>query len=382
MIKSNIDLNVKGYKVALSKRLLFYKGDTFYLTFSIANTIIDEIDSVEVVNGVLPLTSNVSAYMLLGSDKMTGTIIENNRIRFKIEKEYTEEIGVHYLQLVIVELDEFGEKEILHTPKFAYEVQEPLAYIGDIEDEVAKVDYAIVDKSRVYSLNDDVSEEEVTIGFELWESGEIISKKKLNQMVNILWEHEQKLEELLYKPITVNLSLSKTMVEIGDIVSDLKATWTYNKPPIYQSFNGIVLDNSIRSYSISTNVTTNTTYNLQAKDSKTTINRSVSINFYNGKYYGTSPIPSIYDSSFIMSLNKVLTNNRNGNFTVNCLENNYIYFAIPTRFGKPTFNVGGFEGGFVLVDTIVFTNKFGYTEDYNIYKSENENLGNTTVLVS
>ena len=160
MIKSNIDLNVKGYKVTLSKRLLFYKGDTFYLTFSIANTIIDEIDSVEVVNGVLPLTSNVSAYMLLGSDKMTGTIIENNRIRFKIEKEYTEEIGVHYLQLVIVELDEFGEKEILHTPKFAYEVQEPLAYIGDIEDDVAKVDYAIVDKSRVYSLNDDVSEEE------------------------------------------------------------------------------------------------------------------------------------------------------------------------------------------------------------------------------
>ena len=66
MIKSNIDLNVKGYKVVLSKRLLFYKGDTFYLTFSIANTIIDEIDSVEVVNGILPLTSNVSAYMLLG----------------------------------------------------------------------------------------------------------------------------------------------------------------------------------------------------------------------------------------------------------------------------------------------------------------------------
>ena len=381
MIKSNIDLNVKGYKVTLSKRLLFYRGDTFYLTFSIADTIIDEIDSVQVIDGILPLTPNVKAYMLVGSDKVDGTIIENNRIRFKINEEYTKNVGTYYLQLVIVELDEFGEKEIIHTPQFMYEVRDPIGDINNIDD-IAKVDYAIVDKSTVYGLSDDTGEETVTIGFELWESGEIISKKKLNQMVNILWEHELKLEELLYKPITASLSLSKTIVEIGDVITDLKATWSYNKTPIYQSFNGYVLDNSIRSYDIPTAVSTNTTYKLEAKDNKTTINKSVSINFYNGKYYGASPVPSTYDSDFIMSLNKTLTNNKNGSFSVNCLANNYIYFAIPTRFGKPIFNVGGFEGGFDLVATISFTNKFGYTEDYNIYKSENENLGNTTVLIS
>ena len=54
---------------------------------------------------------------------------------------------------------------------------------------------------------------------------------------------------------------------------------------------------------------------------------------------------------------------------------------VPTRFGVPKFTVGGFEGGFSLVATIDFTNSSNYTEPYNIYKSENSNLGNTTVNV-
>ena len=81
MIKSNIDINVKGYKAILDKKIQVYQGDTFYLTFQLSDTIIDEIDSVKVKDGVLPVTEDIEAYMLVGNDKVDGTLIENNRYR-------------------------------------------------------------------------------------------------------------------------------------------------------------------------------------------------------------------------------------------------------------------------------------------------------------
>lgn len=413
MIKSNIDINVKGYKAILDKKIQVYQGDTFYLTFQLSDTIIDEIDSVKVKeDGVLPLTEDIEAYMLVGSDKVEGTLIENNRIIFKLKQQYTKEVGTYYLQIVVVEIDEDGEKEIVHTPEFPYEVKEAIGLLDipeepDIppkppEDDYARVDKALVDKGIVasaslFDLDADVKNIEITIDYlqdklegGRWYSGEVITELKLNQMWGVSDNHEGRLrtiesalDELMYKPITItSLSLSKTIAEMGEVVTDLKATWIYNKSPTTQSFDGITLDNAVRSYDIIGEITSNKSYRLTASDGKTNVSRNVGINFYNGKYYGATLEPAGYDSGFIMTLNKQLTNNKNGDFSVNCMTNQYIYFAIPTRFGKPTFKVGGFEGGFVLVNTIKFTNKFGYTEDYNIYKSENESLGNTTVSIS
>lgn len=413
MIKSNIDINVKGYKAILDKKIQVYQGDTFYLTFQLSDTIIDEIDSVKVKeDGVLPLTEDIEAYMLVGSDKVEGTLIENNRIVFKLKQQYTKEVGTYYLQIVVVEIDEDGEKEIVHTPEFPYEVKEAIGLLDipeepDIppkppEDDYARVDKALVDKGIVasaslFDLEADVKNIEITIDYlqdklegGRWYSGEVITELKLNQMWGVSDNHEGRLrtiesalDELMYKPITItSLSLSKTIAEMGEVVTDLKATWIYNKSPTTQSFDGITLDNAVRSYDIIGEITSNKSYRLTASDGKTNVSRNVGINFYNGKYYGATLEPAGYDSGFIMTLNKQLTNNKNGDFSVNCMTNQYIYFAIPTRFGKPTFKVGGFEGGFVLVNTIKFTNKFGYTEDYNIYKSENESLGNTTVSIS
>ena len=81
-----------------------------------------------------------------------------------------------------------------------------------------------------------------------------------------------------------------------------------------------------------------------------------------------------------MKLTKTLTNSRQNTFSVSCGDGQYVYFAIPTHFGTPTFSVGGFSRGFVKVSTLDFTNKFGYTEPYDIWKSENSNLGNILVL--
>ena len=412
MIRSDIDLSVKGYKVALDKKIKVYQGDTFYLTFQLADTIIDEIDSVKVVDGVLPLTPDIEAYMLVGNDKVDGTVIENNRVVFKLKKEYTQEVGIHQLQIVITEIDEEGEREIVHTPEFNYEVkeaigifEEPEPIIPDVppptpSEDYARVDYAITNESMVakaslFDLEGDIKNEEIVITYLTdkleggrWYSGEVITELKLNQMWWVSDDHEGRLrtiesalDELMYKPITASLSLSRTLAEMGEIVTGLRATWSYNKSPTTQSFNGVTLANTVRSYDITDTVTTNKSYTLRASDGKTTISPSVGINFYNGKYYGATAIPSTYDSNFILTLTKKLVNGRTGNFTVNCGAGQYIFFAIPARFGSPSFYVGGFEGGFGLVATISFTNSFGYKEDYNIYKSENGNLGNTTVEV-
>ena len=62
-------------------------------------------------------------------------------------------------------------------------------------------------------------------------------------------------------------------------------------------------------------------------------------------------------------------------------DSQYIYYAIPTKYGDCTFSVNGFVGGFSKVAMITYTNTYNHTENYDIYMSDNPNLGNTTVVI-
>ena len=84
---------------------------------------------------------------------------------------------------------------------------------------------------------------------------------------------------------------------------------------------------------------------------------------------------------FVKGLQKALTGSKSRDFTVNATEGQYIYYAIPTRFGTPAFFVGGFEGGFAKLKTFDFTNASGYKESYDVYRSDNASLGSTKVTV-
>jgi hypothetical protein len=376
-------LEINGYKATTSNKLKFYKGDRLKLSFSIANSIISEIDSEQVIDGILPITENIQALMIIKDKKVVGTIIEDNKIVFDFKPEY-QEIGINQFQLVIIEINDNGEKEILHTPPFKIEVAEPIGNYEDTEidiEEVARVGYAVVGKSRVAKEVDLYAEIDARYNMTVWETGDLITAAKLNNIEQALLEHAQKLDELLYKAITItSFNISKTLAEIGELVSNLKLTWSYSKEPTVQKLDGNILDNSIRDHIITSNITSNKTFKLEVSDGKTTVSKTTSINFYNGRYYGVSNSET-YDSDFILSLNKTLTNSRACSFTVGCGQGQYIFFAIPTRFGTPTFVVGGFEGGFSLISTMDFTNSSNYTEPYYLYKSENHSLGNTTVNV-
>ena len=215
----------------------------------------------------------------------------------------------------------------------------------------------------------------------VWETGDVITAAKLNNIENALLEHAKMLDELLYKAITItSFNISKSIAELGEIVANLKLTWSYSKDPVLQKLDNNILENNNREYIIDSDIVTNRTFRLEVNDGKTTVNKTVAINFYNGRYYGVYS-PGSNDSDFILTLNKTLTNSRACSFTVDCGQGQYIFFAIPTRFGTPTFTVGGFTGGFIKAQTLDFENKFGYVESYDIWKSENSNLGNITVVV-
>ena len=190
------------------------------------------------------------------------------------------------------------------------------------------------------------------------------------------------LDKLLYVPLSINLMSNKsTTLEIGTTIDSVVFSWTYNKNIVSQKFNNEVLEADLRSYIYNIPFNSNKGFKLEANDGEGDFSKSISFNFLNGRYWGVSN-SNEYDNNFILSLSKELVESKAKTFTVNCGEGQYIFYCIPSRLGKCNFKVGGFEGGFNKIETIQFINSSGYTESYDIYKSANDNLGNTTVVVS
>lgn len=193
------------------------------------------------------------------------------------------------------------------------------------------------------------------------------------------------LDNLLYKAIQItSFGNNVNTVEMGSTVNTVQLNWDYNKTPKTLTLDGASVDVSLKSKTIeNAGIKANKTYTLKATDERNASSqKSTSINFLNGVYWGVAADTSAPDSAFILKLQKGLQGSKGKTFTVNAGVGQHIYYAIPTRYGTPAFKVGGFDGGFAKVKTIQFTNASGYTESYDIWKSDNAGLGNTTVVVA
>lgn len=195
----------------------------------------------------------------------------------------------------------------------------------------------------------------------------------------------QKMEDLMYEPIQITSFTNNVgTVEMGSTVNTVVLNWATNKTPEDLTLDGEGIDKSLKTKTIeSANIKSNKTYTLKAKDEREAeATKTTAINFLNGVYWGVAEDKSSFDSTFILGLTKGLQGSKAKTFTVNAGASQHIYYAIPTRYGTPAFKVGGFDGGFAKVGTIDFTNASGYTESYDIWKSDNSGLGNTTVVVA
>jgi outer membrane murein-binding lipoprotein Lpp len=212
--------------------------------------------------------------------------------------------------------------------------------------------------------------------------------QKLQQLESNYGELKSVVDELLYVPISIDeFKSSVTSAEKGSTVTETTLSWTLNKDPEAVSLDGVALeplesaDYTLRDLAI----TANKKFTLSATDGKKTVTKDASINFYNGVYYGAATVPEAYNSAFMIALGKsgkkVLRGSKLTSFTVTAGAGEYIYYCLPVSMGACSFKVGGFDGGFDLVATLAYTNEYGHTEQYYIYRSANAGLGETNVEV-
>lgn len=190
------------------------------------------------------------------------------------------------------------------------------------------------------------------------------------------------LDYILYYDLEINLKHNRsTVLENGAKITSITFEWTYNKPIISQSFDNEGLPLDQRRYIYNQTITSNKEFKLFATDERKTFTKTISFQFRNGRYWGTSSNLSL-ENADVLELQKELSTGRGKTFTVNANEGEYIYYCYPMSWGAATFSVGGFTGGFELVGNINFRNSLGHAEMYYIYRSTNHSLGDTVVTVS
>lgn len=203
-------------------------------------------------------------------------------------------------------------------------------------------------------------------------------------------EYKKIVDDLNYKKIAVNtMTATNSSNEIGATVTGTEVTWTLNKEPKTQKIQfgseaEETLETSARKKSYTgKSVKTNTTIILTVTDERdAVVTKNVSISFQPKVYWGVADHKETYESADILALEgSALASGRGRTFTVDAAAGKHILYAIPSSFGTPTFNVGGFDGGFIKVGTIEHTNAPGYKQNYDIWKSVNAGLGSTTVTV-
>lgn len=202
-------------------------------------------------------------------------------------------------------------------------------------------------------------------------------------------EYKKKIDDLAYTKIAINsLTATNSSNEIGATVTASDIAWTLNKEPKTQKIKfgseaEETLDKTLRkkSYTGKT-IKTNTNIVLTATDERdATVSRTASITFQPKVYWGKTNKAQLENADILALEGSALAGGRGRTFTVNAGAGEKIVYAIPSSFGTPTFNVGGFDGGFKKLQTLSFTNASGHTQNYDVWASVNAGLGSTTVTV-
>lgn len=180
--------------------------------------------------------------------------------------------------------------------------------------------------------------------------------------------------DLNYVPIDITSIKNNvgSTVEMGRTINDVTVTWAVNKQPVSQTVDGAAVDASTRSKAFTgLGLTSKKTFTVSATDERgASDSASTTINFYNGVYYGVIASGATIDNATVQGLTNNLQSGKSITFKATATASQKIIFALPARYGTPKFTVGGFEGGFSLVQTFDYTNASGYKESYCVWLSD------------
>lgn len=198
--------------------------------------------------------------------------------------------------------------------------------------------------------------------------------KALNGVLAII---EYKKPEL----ISFSMSPATTVYEVGQSVSEVSLTWALNKEVLTQSLNSSPLDPSDRSATVTGPFTTNKTFTLICSDGQNSISGNKSISFQNKCFWGSAPIPTEYDSDFILGLaNKQFATSYKGSFKQTVANGEYGYYCCPSSFNCPSETViGGFNTDIIKEASFDFTNASGGVVKYDVFRTGKSGLGTITM---
>ena len=185
--------------------------------------------------------------------------------------------------------------------------------------------------------------------------------------------------------ITSFTSTAQEVYEVGQNVSNIVFNWTINKNITTQTLTGCPLaDATVRTATYTNNITSNKTFTLTIGDGQNTASKTVYIEFRNKIYYGSSAIPSNFDSAFILGLsNNQFATGKSVSFNITVGSNEYGFIAFPSSFGTlSSVKIGGFDTDVISCGTISFTNASGGTTNYNIYRTGRHSLGAITMVIN
>lgn len=114
-------------------------------------------------------------------------------------------------------------------------------------------------------------------------------------------------------------------------------------------------------------------------------NTTTAFNFLPKRYWGRTANTAANSTEILASAggSSVLSSSKAGTFTITASGSNRVFYAYPSNLGDLTsINIGGLESLSSFTKTVVaLTNASGYTQNYNIYTSNNETSGNVTATI-
>lgn len=208
-------------------------------------------------------------------------------------------------------------------------------------------------------------------------------------------DHETRIQDLEYFPLEVTeLVLDPAEAEIGATVPEVALGYAFNKAPVTSSiaYGETLIDTGTEmesAYPLGDDFTADTVFAVDGTDagsphhSPASASKTATLRFLNKVHYGVAAEAELSDALLLEGLQShVLTDTRQRTITVNPGSGQHIWYALPDSFGTPKFAVGPLAGGFTLVGRFTHTNAQGYASTYQVWMSDQPNLGNTTVSIT
>ena len=211
----------------------------------------------------------------------------------------------------------------------------------------------------------------------------------------LLGDIRQEIADLKYVPISITsfsitgsvlasgVKTGNTTMEMGAVVDALTFAWALSKAAEAVTLDGEAVDageNGVVKSGLA--ITGNRKFTLAATDERDAVSqKSVSVSFVNGIYYGAMAEGGHVDSDVLLGMVRKLQESQGTTFTVDAAGKRPV-FACPARYGTPKFVIGGFEYDWIKCATIDFTNASGYTEAYDVWMHGQDVSGSITVTVS